>query len=385
MLDFYIPSDKVAQLDLIASAMGRDRNYLLNEAVDNYIRLSSLVEKATESTRENGLIDDEDAGAMIGSRMPSKAAEELLFQKTHADTDEALRPLHGDPYNFLVPPAAPGEMVEARPQDPFPILQPGTADSKLLIFLSSKGGSGLTTLACNFAVSLARDSGKRVLLIDLNLPLGDVALNLGIRAKYTIMNAFQNLNRLDSTYLSTLLEQHSSGLFVLAAPSELTGGEVSSIDIYTLLAVAHNAFDFVVVDAGTTLDTKHIYTFDQSTTIYLVTQVGIPELRNANRLIAEFPTVGGPKLEIVINRFDPRKQVINDQQLTNALTRPARWRIPNDYAAVRRMQNTATPLISGKSPISRTIKQMTKCICDQPCTPEQKKGISLFGWRISRG
>jgi pilus assembly protein CpaE len=322
---------------------------------------------------------------MVGSRMPEKAMEELLFQATHADMDQALGPLHADPYDFLAPPAAPGEMVEARPQNPFPILQPGTEDGKLLIFLSSKGGSGVTTLACNFAVSLARDSGKRVLLIDLNLPLGDAALNLGIKAKYTIMNAFQNFNRLDSTFLSSLLEQHSSGLFVLAAPSEMAGGEVSREDIYTLLAVAHNAFDFVVVDAGTTLDTKHIYSFDKSTTIYLVTQVGIPELRNANRLIAKFPTEGGPKLDIVINRFDPRTQEIDEKQLTTALTRPARWRIPNDYAAVRRMQNTATPLISGNSPISLTIQQMTKCVCGAPCTPKPKKGISIFGWTISRG
>jgi hypothetical protein len=49
------------------------------------------------------------------------------------------------------------------------------------------------------------------------------------------------------------------------------------------------------------------------------------------------------------------------------------------------MQNTATPLITGNSPISLTIKQMTKCICDVPCTPELKKGVSLFGWRLSRG
>jgi pilus assembly protein CpaE len=317
--------------------------------------------------------------------MPAKAAEELSFNTSKADTDEALRPKDGNPYTFLDPPVPFREKEETKPGAQFPILQPTSTDNKLLVFLSAKGGSGVTTLACNFAVSLAKDSGKRVLLIDLNLPLGDAALNLGIRAKYTIMDAFQNHGRLDSTYLSTLLEQHSSGLFVLAAPSELAKGEASRADIYTLLAVAHSAFDFVVVDAGTTLEAKHIFSFDQSTTIYLVTQIGIPELRNANRLIAKFPLEGGPKLDIVINRFDPRTQVIDEQQLTTALTRPARWRIPNDYAAVRQMQNTATPLISGKSPISLTIKQMTKCICDQPCTPEHKKGFSLFGFRITRG
>ncbi|MGA2634828.1 MAG: AAA family ATPase [Terracidiphilus sp.] len=370
----------------MARSMGRDRNYILNEALDNYIGLSSMVEKAAaESPHRNGLIDNGDADAMVISRMSAKATEDFLFHATHTDTDEAPRLMRNGPFTYLDPPVPLREMDESKIGAQFPILEPAATNNKLLIFLSSKGGAGVTTLACNFAVSLAQNSGKRVLLIDLNLPLGDAALNLGIRAKFTIMNAFQNLNRLDSTYLSTLLEEHSSGLFVLAAPSDLAGGEASRKDIYTLLAVAHSAFDFVVVDAGTTLDAKHVYSFDQSTTIYLVTQIGIPELRNANRLIAKFPTMGGPKLEIVINRFDPRTQVIDETQLTNALTRPARWRIPNDYAAVRQMQNTATPLTSGKSPISLTINQMTKCICDQSCTPERKKGFSLFGFRITRG
>ena len=62
MPDFRVSPETAAQLDLIASAMGRDRNYILNEALDNYVRLSSLVEKAVESPRENGLIDDPDAG-----------------------------------------------------------------------------------------------------------------------------------------------------------------------------------------------------------------------------------------------------------------------------------------------------------------------------------
>jgi pilus assembly protein CpaE len=211
-----------------------------------------------------------------------------------------------------------------------------------------------------------------------------VALNLGIKAKYTTLNAFQNISRLDSNYLSTLLEEHSSGLFVLAAPSELSSAEVSREAIYKLLEVAGDEFDYVVVDAGTTLDAKHIYAFDKSTTIYAVTQIGIAELRNSNRLISRFPAEGGPGLEIVINRFDPRSQAINEDQVTKALTRPARWRIPNDYAAVQRMMNTATPL-SENSPISLTIRQMTKCVCGAPCALEPtKKAIYLFGWKISR-
>ena len=40
----------------------------------------------------------------------------------------------------------------------------------------AKGGAGVTTIASNFAVSLAQESRHKVVLIDLNLQLGDAAL-----------------------------------------------------------------------------------------------------------------------------------------------------------------------------------------------------------------
>jgi Flp pilus assembly CpaE family ATPase len=110
----------------------------------------------------------------------------------------------------------------------------------------------------------------------------------------------------------------------------------------------------------------------------LVTQIGIPELRNSNRLISRLSTAGGPKLSIVINRYDPRNREIDDEHVTKALTRPPEWKIPNNYAAVRRMQNTAIPLIQEDSEISRAIRQMTRAVSGQPTVPEKRKGFSFF-------
>ncbi|MGA3162478.1 MAG: AAA family ATPase [Terracidiphilus sp.] len=250
---------------------------------------------------------------------------------------------------------------------------------RLLVFLSAKGGSGATTLACNYAVSLAQESRKRTLLVDLNLPLGDAAINLGIQAQYSIVTAFQNSGRLDSNFLSGLLAQHSSGLFVLAAPSELAPTYVSSSAIDQLLEVACQSFDYVVVDAGSRLDLQRKHLFDESATVYLVTQIGIPELRNSHRLIAQLSAQGSPKLVIVINRYDPKSMEIDEEHITKALTRPAQWKIPNNYAAVRRMQNTATPFTEEDSPLSRVIRQMARSVCGQPSIPEKKKKFSFFG------
>jgi pilus assembly protein CpaE len=238
----------------------------------------------------------------------------------------------------------------------------------------------VTTLACNYAVSLAEESRQKTLLIDLNLPLGDAAISLGIKAEYSTLNALQNFSRLDSNLLSSMLVRHSSGLFVLAAPTELVTAQNSDDAVDKLLEVACQDFDYVVVDAGSRLDLQHTHLFDESATIYLVTQVGISELRNSNRLITKLSGEGSPKLEIVINRYDPRSLEIDEAQVAKALTRQAEWMIPNNYKAVRRMQNTAISLMEDDSPISRAIREMSRSVSGQPAIPEKvkKKGFSFF-------
>jgi pilus assembly protein CpaE len=292
----------------------------------------------------------------------------VMVYSAQVDSDLLLISMRAGAREFLVLPFNPGVMAEALARAS--ALRSASRPTKkeegrLLVFLSAKGGSGVTTLACNFAVSLAQESRKKTLLIDLNLPLGCAAINLGIKAEHSIVNVFQDFKRLDSSFLSSLLEEHASGLSVLAAPSELAPTQVSEAAIDTLLEVALQNFDYVVVDAGSKLNLQHTLLFDESSTIYLVTQVGLAELRNSNRLISLLSTAGSPKLEIVINRYDPLNLEIAEEHITKALTRPAEWKIPNDYAAVRRMQSTATSLMEDDSEISRAIRQMAKAVCRQ--------------------
>lgn len=299
------------------------------------------------------------------------------------DPDLLLRSMHAGAREFLTLPLAPHTMGKALARASYlrAALRPqGKKTGQLFIFLGAKGGSGTTTIACLFAASLAKESGQRTLLIDLNLPLGDVAINLGIKPKYSIAKAFQYSRRLDVNFLSALLVKHSSGLFVLAAPGELAPTYVSAEAIDTLLEVARQAFDYVVVDAGSRLDLQREHLFDETTTIYLITQIGVPELRNSHHLISLLSSARSPKLEIVINRYDPRSHAISDENLAKTLTRPPQWKIPNNYAALRRMQNTATSLTEDNSNMARVIREMARAAYGQPTAPEKekKKGFSFF-------
>ena len=77
IVTFRMAPEKVAALDSIAKAMDRDRSYLLNEAVENFLseqrRFTAMVEEGLEAARKGVTIDDEDVGIMIDTWVRDKA------------------------------------------------------------------------------------------------------------------------------------------------------------------------------------------------------------------------------------------------------------------------------------------------------------------------
>ena len=306
----------------------------------------------------------------------------VMVYSANPDLEMAIQSMRAGAREFLKLPLATVDMSDAlarvavRP--PAAARQTKKTAKKTFVFLGAKGGCGVTTLASNFAVSLAQESGQSTLLIDLGLPLGDVAINLGMVPKYSTSNALQDSNRLDANFLSSLMSEHASGLHVLAAPGEFSKNQPPPGAIDKLLTVARQNYDFVVVDAGTRIDLKGSAVFEDSAIVYLVTQIGVSELRNANRMISHYFAHRVHTLQIVLNRYAPRALGFDEAHITKALTRPAEWRIPDDYATARRTQNTATPLALDDSPISRAIRQMARAACGMPENPEKKKRFSFF-------
>jgi pilus assembly protein CpaE len=249
---------------------------------------------------------------------------------------------------------------------------------KLLVFLGGKGGSGVTTVACNFAVALVQECEQTAVLIDLDLPLGDAALSLGLTTQFSTADALQNADRMDSNFFSKLLAKHSSGLPVLAAPGRFPQVQAANDAIEKMLEVARQDFGYVIIDAGSRSDLTDAKWFERADAAYLVMQAGIPELRNSHRLISEFFKSGTPDLEIVLNRYMKSSMGVDEEHIEKALTRPIKWKIPSDYYNVRRMQNEAIPLALDDSPIARVLQDMARAACGMDPKPEKRKGFSLF-------
>ncbi|HEY9746436.1 MAG TPA: response regulator, partial [Oculatellaceae cyanobacterium] len=88
-------------------------------------------------------------------------------------------------------------------------VETGDRSGRIITVFSNKGGLGKTTIAVNLAISLSEAIRRPVVLVDLNLQLGDITTFLDIEPKQTIVDIARNIGRVDQAYLEGSLAQYT--------------------------------------------------------------------------------------------------------------------------------------------------------------------------------
>jgi len=213
------------------------------------------------------------------------------------------------------------------------------------VFLGAKGGSGTTTVSVNCAVELARLTKRPTVVVDLKLSLGEVALFLGIRPRFTLLDAIENLHRLDRDFLKELVTRHKSGLDILAGSEQFDRPNAQDATaIEEVLRVLARTYDFIVVDAGNSLTSCSMTALFGADSIFLVTNPDVPSIRNAQRLIDRIRQLGagGERVRVLVNRASD--DLIAPKQIESALGYPIHHTFASDYRTVSTALNSGVPL-----------------------------------------
>jgi len=253
---------------------------------------------------------------------------------------------------------------------------PGRKTGKILAFMPCKGGAGATFLAANLGWQLAET--KSVLLIDLNLQFGG-ALSFvhDDKAPSTLADVAKEISRLDASLLAASSVKVAPNFSILAAPEELAQAmEVKPEHIDALLALAVTQYDFVILDVPRSLDTIAIKALDRAWRVFPVLQAGLPDLRNAAKLLAAFKSLGYPeaKTEVIVNRFEKTSEIGLDQ-VQRSLGNVRLITVPNSYREVNASINHGDPLIkaSRANSVSRHLVDLAETI--SPRAEEARGGL----------
>ncbi len=235
------------------------------------------------------------------------------------------------------------------------------------VFFGAKGGAGTTTMAVNCAVELARLSNQRTLIVDLKPGLGEVGLFLGVRSRYTLVDALDNMNRLDAEFLRELVAKHKSGLEILAGsdnferPNAADGAALEEI-----LRHLREEYEYVVIDAGSQLNAGVLASLYTADTIGLVANPDVPSIRNAQRLLDRIRQMGAApeRVRLLLNRA-AEPFPIPPAQIEAAVGHPIDHMFPSDYKTVSAALNSGVPLaLTGSSPLAAQFDSFTRRMLD---------------------
>ena len=247
-------------------------------------------------------------------------------------------------------------------------------------FLGAKGGAGTTTVAVNCGVELARLTKRPTVVVDLKACLGEVALFLGVRPRFTVLDAIENLHRLDKNFLTELVAKHKSGLDILAGSEQFDRPNAQDAGaVEELLRVLAKTYDYVIIDAGNVINSVVAAALYAADTIFLVTNPDVPSIRNAQRLVDRVRQLGAgsERVKILLNRVSDQ-HLIAPKQIETALGYGIHHTFSSDYRTVSTALNSGVPLaLTNNSEIASQFDSFTRQLVgmtvDAKPEPERKR------------
>lgn len=231
-------------------------------------------------------------------------------------------------------------------------------------FVSNKGGVGKSTAAVNVAAALGRRHPGRVLLVDGSLQMGVCATQLNVQPKATIVDAWEQRDRLDERLLHELTTSHESGLQLLAAPANaMESAEIDDAMMSRILLLARRRYDYVLVDTFPLFDRVNMAILDMSDYAYVVLENVVPTMqivRGFFDLLSEVD-FAVERQRILLNRFSKAGGSPSRADVERYLGRQVDHLIPFDKRVIQ-AANLGHPFVLSPNRFSKSARAIRKLV-----------------------
>jgi pilus assembly protein CpaE len=257
--------------------------------------------------------------------------------------------------------------THVQPSTSVTAVEPG----RVVTVFSAKGGCGKTTVATNVAAALATEK-RRVCLVDLDLPFGDVAIMLQLFLERTIADAVTMTGHMDEIGVRSIVSTHSSGLDVIVAPLEPADAErITPALVTDLLNQLKQMYEVVVVDTPPAFTEPVLAALDMTDLYLLVATLDIPAVKNLKLTLEmlEMLNHSADNQRIIVNRSDA-KVGLTVADVEQALHRSISVQIPSSRDVPTTI-NKGVPLVLDQPnhPVSVALRTLVaRELCSQQST-----------------
>lgn len=262
---------------------------------------------------------------------------------------------------------------------------------QIVTVFSPKGGVGSTTIAAALATIAAERRPGQVVAIDMDVTFGQLASHFNLRPRASLFELVRDDAALeDPAQFRTYAAEHVSGVQLIAAPP-LPGFAqlITEAHVESILARAIEAYDVVVIDAGSSLDERMLAILSRSNTVLIPVIAEIPALQAVHLLLdqmGENAAIGAQILFILNNVF--AREVVKRHDIETTLGAELTIDLPYDPFVYLKAANEGVPvpLAAPKSQATTYLRQLAAIVfgrLDMPETraPAQRERKGLFGRR----
>jgi len=356
--------------------------------VNEFSDLSAAAVEARSSRPDLLIVEvsaEENAAVAAVHDMAKTFPEAAIFATgTGVSADLVIRVLRAGAVEFIRRPVDRADVVAAL--DKIARFRRGSETARHTARVTSvfcpKGGLGVTTMAVNLAVCVAGER-QNTLLMDLDSRHSDSSTFLNLRPTYSVLDAFENLDRLDEAFLRGLLVKHGSGLWALPGPSRMEGLQITGEQVQAGLEIIRSHFDHVILDLRHDFDPATIAALEASDVILYLTSLNVAALRSGAAGLAAFRHLGInlQRVRVIVMREDSSEDVTL-KHARDTLGVPIYWKTPSDYQTLVSAINAGQPVVTlaPRSRIARNVRQLADMlVAPSPATTPAKRTASLLG------
>jgi len=235
--------------------------------------------------------------------------------------------------------------------DKTPIQATQNHEAEIISFFSAKGGVGKSMLALNMSLIIHEKLGKKVLLMDLDLQFGDIALMINKQSELTIKELFDDSPITSFEAIKPYLFKYKDNCDMLFAPKDPESAEyISNEQIKSILEILKKHYDVIIIDTGVNYNEVTLNALDISDHIIIVTSLEVTGLKNTKLSLRVMQSLNydESKVKLLIN-MSHEKFGVTKANVQKAFNFEILGYIPEDIKLVRNSINTGIPLIASKN------------------------------------